>query len=605
MNGSTSRLHKNGCVEEGTEVLVADISRDATRSEESANGLHTTDSFGNERMSEWSGTNGGAAAPLDGEPLENCGESELPPSDGGGLRQRRKVGRSKYAWGGKFITNIEATKGNFSLYSDQFSVEGLHHAFDSTNSRLRTSAWIIAFLAFGTFFLFMTVPMVKDYQNRMVVTSIDSQQGEDGLPLPIVTICPRASGIKCDCLLWRKLHCRYRYHVRNLEWMERFDEWSCYTNFDHSNLIDNTYPTLENENCNEFSFSDTEVLFGSPETMMLDACGVDEEILQRYPETRNMTLHNLYDQILAREGTEDGPFITAEETILYAGMNLRGQIKFMDSLYNHVPSNWVHHNHIEWGRSQICSQLRPPNGDARAQQRIAGAGHGLKVLVHGIQQGHFPLRDMAESSPAVDVHINVNQNKEVGENDFIMAPRSEFFDVAAGFDTTIEYETTVFQRHRGWGSEASQTCTDTKEPRQACVQRRKLELVGERCGCKSTQLFGNIRPEFWASPDFLGCSVTRNTTQGDCFKEYSEFGKSVVIPYGVCPNQCQKMSPRIVRHTNKMLSDGQLLFTSQKLRYSGNYITSPQTVLFDVGLGTMDIEKVTERPVISLPGESN
>ena len=113
------------------------------------------------------------------------------PSQQENLTQRtvnapRTVEDNKKFWGGKMVDSIQAVDGNISLFSDEcLSVHGLYAAFYSRNGWGRTTLYLMTWLGFGVFFLFLTIPLIRDYQARALSTYVGFDTGtSEGLPLP-------------------------------------------------------------------------------------------------------------------------------------------------------------------------------------------------------------------------------------------------------------------------------------------------------------------------------------------------------------------------------------------------------------------------------------
>jgi hypothetical protein len=98
----------------------------------------------------------------------------------------RTVEDNKKFWGGKMVDSIQSVDGNISLFSDEcLSVHGLYAAFYSRNGWGRTTLYLMTWLGFGVFFLFLTIPLIRDYQARALSTYVGFDTGtSEGLPLP-------------------------------------------------------------------------------------------------------------------------------------------------------------------------------------------------------------------------------------------------------------------------------------------------------------------------------------------------------------------------------------------------------------------------------------
>mmetsp|Transcript_45195 Transcript_45195/g.54803 ORF Transcript_45195/g.54803 Transcript_45195/m.54803 type:complete len:165 (+) Transcript_45195:269-763(+) len=134
--------------------------------------------------------------------------------------------------------------------------------------------------------------MVKQYQEKATSTSVFGETAIDGLPYPIVTICPKGSGIRCDCQLWKRLTCRY--HRSNITDVFQFGHLTCEVDwiFSSPQEIEATIDELCSKTWNDLVWSNNN-------------CG---KILVSEQE--------LYERVVARQ-IGGYPYLSMEETITY------------------------------------------------------------------------------------------------------------------------------------------------------------------------------------------------------------------------------------------------------------------------------------------------
>ena len=271
------------------------------------------------------------------------------PSQLASLTQRtvntpRTVEDNKKFWGGKMVDSIQAVDGNISLFSDEcLSVHGLYAAFYSRNGWGRTTLYLMTWLGFGVFFLFLTIPLIRDYQARVLSTYVGFDTGtSEGLPLPIVTVCPHGDGIRCDCLLWRKLYCRYDIDVPNEEWRRRFGEYGCVRYFQRTDLGE---PFWFDPQCEDF-------INGS--VALTDSCAPTQREIQDLPFLQDVNADVLYDAIVGREESDGGPYITYEELAIYGSLRIADNVHFFraegmlrDRDLVDVNAEWVERSYLE------------------------------------------------------------------------------------------------------------------------------------------------------------------------------------------------------------------------------------------------------------------
>lgn len=254
---------------------------------------------------------------------------------------------NKKIWGGKMVDSIKAVEGNFSLFSDEcLSIHGLYDAFYSRNGWCRTLVYLVFWTAVGCFFVYLTVPLVADFNKKTLTTSVDFEEGTTvGLPLPIITVCPHGSGYRCDCLLWRQLHCRYLEDVPNQVWRERFNTYACLDDFERmpkSGDVVWTDPRCED--------------FGENATLALeDPCIPTERESEVFPGARNITTEFLFDAVVARENSTNGPYISYAELAVYGSRRVATNVTFYRPSRNPlrrleatmIPPAWVRREYIE------------------------------------------------------------------------------------------------------------------------------------------------------------------------------------------------------------------------------------------------------------------
>lgn len=249
----------------------------------------------------------------------------------------------KKFWGGKMVDSVKAVEGNISLFSDEcLGVHGLYDAFYSRNGWGRTLMYLVTWIGFGVLFLYLTIPLLRDYHDKAVTTFIDFPEfTTKGVPLPIVTVCPHGNGIRCDCLLWRRLYCRYLNERPNKEWRNRFSVYGCPADFNLSRT-------------GEREWMDPQCDTVSPNVTLDDNCLPTSQEISGIPALANVSGAELYDAVVKREDTGDGPYMTYDELMLYGTRRVPDQVHFFkkdsslqEGLLQPVPPQWVRKSYFE------------------------------------------------------------------------------------------------------------------------------------------------------------------------------------------------------------------------------------------------------------------
>lgn len=252
---------------------------------------------------------------------------------------------NKKFWGGKMVDSVQAVEGNISLFSDEcLSVHGLYDAFYSRNGWCRTLVYLMTWVCFGYFFFWLTIPQLRDYNSRAVSTHIYFEDRLiEGLPLPIITVCPHGSGVRCDCHLWRRLYCRYLDDLRSSEWRQRFSIYGCPADFNRTGMGEKVWVDPQCDTLN------------NPNSTVVDPCYPTAREIEALPSVANLTGETLFDEIVRRETSDQGPYITQEELMLYASRRDPGNVHFFlpDNLGTYgalpkaVPREWERTDYFE------------------------------------------------------------------------------------------------------------------------------------------------------------------------------------------------------------------------------------------------------------------
>ena len=511
------------------------------------------------------------------------------------VNSERTRADNRKIWGGKMIDSIKDHEGSISLYSDEcLAVHGLYDAFYSRNGWCRTITYLLVFLAFGTLFLYLTVPQVLSYRQRNVVTHVSFQENRNevltGLPLPILTVCPRGSGTRCDCPLWRRLYCRYSIDVPNDAWRERFVELAC---IDEVTFTFNN-PVWDNAQCDQLDPAEP------------DFCEPTPERIEALPHLQHMTGDALFERVVEREKNDsDGPFLTLEEVASYARLRIDNDLTFFrrleGSVVERVPESWINRDYFDPARGQMCVQARPPFAEAR--QNSPGATQGLSALVTNVRETQrFSMRDVGFVSKAVDVHVSVIQVQDYNQS-LLPIETQDYFPVQAGYFTDITYEIQAKIRTKGFGRESSKLCTDTDGalPRSTCIQTIAYNEGATRCGCPSESI---VPADFLAAAgyadgaNFAACSATTGTQQSTCFNDAIANVTRSSVSYAECPELCDSIEP-VIRTRSEIqttpLQEAYLNIVYTYLTNSSNDVINnvsqrlniDEVVVLSVGLDTL------------------
>lgn len=497
-------------------------------------------------------------------------------------------------WGGRFKKGIFGYNGNIDQYTNEYlGMHGLKEAFDGSNGWGRTWLYITVWVALGAFFLFLTIPLVQAYQNRSTITSSKTIVAREGLPLPVITVCPHGRGIECSCLLWRKLHCRYRFAIRNLEYMSRFDQYSCWNNFDFEELIAGQYPRWIDPKCEDFTSPN------ATDSVMEDPCAKE-----------GVTTDKLFDRIVSREKRKDGPYLTQDELLAYGASSLAERVTFYRNqgiFLQAIQTEFIIKDYVEPSRGTKCVQLRIPPTELENRQQFPGADYGIVVVATGLNEENYGLGEMDRASAALDVGVNPIKN-ELYNRTVLYIESRQYQAIAAGATTTLEYRLERVIRRPGWGSRESRLCQDVPFPRSTCVQAHLLRQSAVECGCSG---IGN------APPTFLDCSATIGTQEHSCVYTFLRGAGSNIseVPLSRCPYQCDSLGGSIRKQTVVPLSNAQILFLKniQLVNKPTNLpggdspsnkpfenATIATTFMLSVGLSHLEVSELEEIPEVPL-----
>lgn len=449
--------------------------------------------------------------------------------------------------------------------------QGLKEAFDARNGYARTYYYAIIWTASAIFFLFLTVPSVLAYQDKVVLTKFETDMDNRGLPLPAITVCPHGTGYRCDCTLWRRLHCRYS-SLDRVDWMQRFDNFACWAYFDFSN--DAEQPMWLDPQCDDFTNGSIAEI----------TCRID----------------NLFDVVVARESRDEGPYVSFGELVDFAANDLSDQISFFRS---NGPSNAIEVNksyiktdHIEQGRFQRCAKMEIPfdNDNAEQRQRIGGSEYGILLIVGGLNVSQYSLRDIYRATPSVAVHVGVSSDSSI--------PSAEnFLQFGAGQHYRHEYRVQRAVRYRGWGDRFSKTCSEKIGSRTACIQATIYTAAAKACGCNNATSTNILH--------LSECSATYGSPQANCIESYIDSATLVgeAIPTSVCPSPCKTTYPVSTQLSSIALSAPQLLYVNRLVYPSNLRIGSESSkfgienvTLISVGAASLLVQTLEESPVTSL-----
>eukprot|EP00591_Stephanopyxis_turris_P011023 CAMPEP_0195513810 /NCGR_PEP_ID=MMETSP0794_2-20130614/5379_1 /TAXON_ID=515487 /ORGANISM="Stephanopyxis turris, Strain CCMP 815" /LENGTH=407 /DNA_ID=CAMNT_0040641913 /DNA_START=83 /DNA_END=1306 /DNA_ORIENTATION=- len=362
------------------------------------------------------------------------------------------------------------------------------------------------------------------------------------------------------------------------------DQMACWNHFN----FDGQIPLWINPKCSDFDENST--------VELSDPCGPLPSDIERNSVFAKGTSESLYQTIVSRESSPEGPYVKVEELIFYATQYLDDRVHFFRTFNlqkESIPKEWITYRFANWGRFQFCAQITPPRDSVDAKQHTEGINHGLTVVVSGLSE-MTPLFEIKDSTPIVQVHIDLNgdpitgeENSNFGDGIRFIQP-SEFFAVPASTVLTVEYKSKKFQRYKGWGSQASQTCKETPYPRDTCTLYSLLDDASDLCGCKEPELIPES-PVFGCELTHLGCLT------------YKIFGSDSrnQVSLEKCPYPCTKTEANIVSRTASALSEGQAILFRKELNATEEELNRDQTAVIKVALRSLDIEQVVESPSTS------
>ena len=306
--------------------------------------------------------------------------------------------------------------------------------------------WLLAWTAGGVFFALQAVPLVASYSNNFVTTTSSDSAVEDGLDFPVVTFCPRGSGLRCDCDLWKDLLCHARAAAPSSSQAKAFGVFERYTCIDF--------------NASTALSCGADGRFQPPDGHGRDPCGRG---LLSSPE--------LFSAMVARSAngsshgdTEVVPYLKTFEVLDYAAKTLEHDVVALLATSQAIaPSSWWSFRVAELASLTLCAQLVVPFEDPRGgqlRQRLPGAHEGLVFLVvQREDEAYYSKRDIAQASPSFSVFADAHlpcprcaaSVTAVGYVATTGEPtrKSEQVWVGVGTETASSHEVTMNQHEKG------------------------------------------------------------------------------------------------------------------------------------------------------------
>jgi len=425
-------------------------------------------------------------------------------------------------WGGPFRAEFDENDHNFAKYARDNVPFDLSPMFRLDSGWPRKLIWWFAFISIGIFFVtYLMGPEFTKWWTHGTTTNVRTES-VPSIALPIVTICPNGNGMRCDCVLWKKLVCEFKTDREFSSFKDYFFDYVC-----EKTEIENNGPFDPDLNM----VCDTEWKELGWES---DKCGINGVVGQ-----------DLYYTILNR--TEDGkPFVTAEELLLYGAViydDIDVTLNTLSLTGAKVQGNesWINYRYLALEERKVCTQITPLNGyNVSTSQEVAGSENGLRIIVKDTYEDVISTA----ISAGVIVYITVPTVPGVEATNIVSLDMP--IPISGGNPSTISYEITKNRLLNDWGDNPiSKYCNEEGETNFLCSQRQKLTRIRENCDAcidtKNAMFFGRDDSQSYVS---YGCDITCHEIEAE------------PVNYDDCPILCETTSPRFTIYTERLSSYG-------------------------------------------------
>lgn len=193
---------------------------------------------------------------------------------------------------------------------------------------------------------------------------------------------------------------------------------------------------------------------------------------------------------------------------------------------------------------------------------MAGAKNGITIFVDHMTDDLYTFNDFDSATPAVDVHINVIDQDRYDDT-ILYVERHNFFPVAAGSVSYVDYAMTARYRKQGWGPAESQSCANDVLPRASCVEKTLLDRAIINCNCSDLRFLEALSDSGKLS-NIAGCSASKGTDENECIAESPLRGE---VSLEECPTQCEATLGEVQSSFQVKLSEKQARYTRNLLAF--------------------------------------
>lgn len=389
-------------------------------------------------------------------------------------------------WGGPWVKLFAESDHDLTKYVRGNVPWDLDPMFNIDSGWPRKLIWWFAFISLGIFAVnWLMKPEFLKYWEKTTNTNIYTEY-KNSLALPIVTICPNGNGMRCDCVLWKKVVCKFRKDPEFSSFQDYFYRNVC-------NRVDIESPSPFDPDLDSLCADDWDQIGWDS-----DLCGVN-----------GVEGEDLYYTILNR--TEDGqPFVTAEELLLYGAVIYEDvEVTLNSPSLNEekiqVNESWINYKYLAPQQRKVCMQITPLEGyNISTTQDNPGSENGFKIIIKDTLEKFISSTSYA----GVDVFITVPP--ETGLNAVDLIALDNPIPISGGVPSTISYAVTRSTLLSGLGlNDISKACQEEGESHYICKEKKTLTFITDSCGlCVETLNASFFGREDSVEYDSYGCDHT-------------------------------------------------------------------------------------------------
>lgn len=398
---------------------------------------------------------------------------------------------------------------------------GLSPLFNPIGTWARRISYIVFWFAAAYLFFWVIIgPTFFTLINKDVSTVVQTVQHSEGLAFPTITICPKGSGMRCNCMMWKRLACAF-LPDRDPMQSQYFSSLICSNpnQIELNRKCDSDWLNLDFANDQCTGLIDSEELFNT--------------IMDRY---------------------SDGfPYLTGEEMLVYSGVKFDEnitEVSFNDGKFGFpntvVNASWVDYNFLSLEKMRVCMQVKIPEdelGLGYTMQSSLGTDHGLQIIVNDT----FNKQLSSAKADGVNIYLDHNDDPEMEVSLFDKVP------VATGKPSTIGFTLESTELLPGYGYDVERNCVPDGELRNVCKKKVRLLSVMERCtNCgrtNYTHIFNVNSSKYQSMGCDYRCLVDDSDTKQATFEE--------------CPQRCNMKRGRYTIFTSSLSRFGRTAFLNK------------------------------------------